>query len=96
MALPSVLKNNSRIGFIIDPTVRFECSSDQPLDVDREKKRIYEPTISYYLEKYNLSKITVTGLMIGARGTIPNFIKLFWQTHNLEISKLKYIGIIAL
>ncbi|PSN35991.1 hypothetical protein C0J52_14386 [Blattella germanica] len=31
----------------IDPTVRFECSSDQPLDVDREKKSIYEPTISY-------------------------------------------------
>ena len=54
------------IGYIIDPTVRFENSSGQPDEVDKEKKLIYEPTIPYYLEKYKLKAIQVMGLMIGA------------------------------
>ncbi|KAJ4447981.1 hypothetical protein ANN_09991 [Periplaneta americana] len=33
---------------IIDPTIRFEISATQPSEVNEEKKKIYEPTISTY------------------------------------------------
>ena len=58
---------------IIDPTVRFETSSCQPVDVDSEKKNIYEPTINYFQNSYRVKNILVTGLLLGARGTIPKF-----------------------
>ena len=47
---------------IVDPTIRFEISKTQPSDVDREKKAIYEPMIPYFLDKYNIENISVTGL----------------------------------
>ncbi|KAJ4430863.1 hypothetical protein ANN_19454 [Periplaneta americana] len=57
--------------FIIDPTVRFETCTSQPQDVHKEKQFIYEPTIPYYQEKYQLQQTEVIGLMVGARGSIP-------------------------
>ncbi|KAJ4430217.1 hypothetical protein ANN_22428 [Periplaneta americana] len=59
------IKNNS--AYILDPTIRFETHADQPHEVDSEKKRIYEPTIPFYKDKYSLSHIDVIGLMVGAR-----------------------------
>ncbi|KAJ4430024.1 hypothetical protein ANN_22232 [Periplaneta americana] len=59
------IKNNS--AYLLDPTIRFETHADQPHEVDSEKKRIYEPTISLYKDKYSLSHIDVIGLMVGAR-----------------------------
>ncbi|KAJ4452201.1 hypothetical protein ANN_03719, partial [Periplaneta americana] len=58
-------------GYIIDPTVRFESHEHQPEEVHEEKRNIYEPSISFYKDKYHLESIVITGLMIGARGTIP-------------------------
>ncbi|KAJ4447613.1 hypothetical protein ANN_09620 [Periplaneta americana] len=58
-------------GYIIDPTVRFESHEHQPEEVHEEKRNIYEPFISFYKDKYHLESIGITGLMIGARGTIP-------------------------
>ncbi|KAJ4432173.1 hypothetical protein ANN_20789 [Periplaneta americana] len=74
-------KTNSK-GFILDPTVRFETSQTQPSEVNKEKQQIYEPTIPYFREKYQMEGTwEVHGLMIGARGTIPrstvNTIKTF-------------------
>ncbi|KAJ4435039.1 hypothetical protein ANN_23612 [Periplaneta americana] len=74
-------KTNSK-GFILDPTVRFEMSQTQPSEVNKEKQQIYEPTIPYFREKYQMEGAwEVHGLMIGARGTIPrstvNTIKTF-------------------
>ncbi|KAJ4440134.1 hypothetical protein ANN_08272 [Periplaneta americana] len=46
------IKNNS--AYILDPTIRFETHADQPHEVDSEKKRIYEPTIPFYKNKYSL------------------------------------------
>ncbi|KAJ4446796.1 hypothetical protein ANN_13494 [Periplaneta americana] len=43
---------------------RFETHADQPHEVDSEKKRIYEPTIPFYKDKYSLSYIDVIGLML--------------------------------
>ncbi|KAJ4446821.1 hypothetical protein ANN_13519 [Periplaneta americana] len=54
-------------------TDRFETHADQPHEVDSEKKRISEPSIPFYKDKYSLSYIDVIGLMVGARGTIPSF-----------------------
>ncbi|KAJ4427358.1 hypothetical protein ANN_24978 [Periplaneta americana] len=62
---------------IIDPTIRFETFKGQPEDVHEEKRAIYVPTILYYKDKYQLHDISVTGLMFGARGTIPNFSSQF-------------------
>jgi hypothetical protein len=69
----------TREGFILDPTVRFEngTSEAQSLDVDKEKKEIYEPCIEFYKKKYNLDTIEVIGLYIGARGTITSQFKEF-------------------
>ena len=58
---------------IIDPTIRFEISSNQPIEIDIEKKIIYEPIVPYFFSKYNLDTITVTGLFCGSRGTISKF-----------------------
>ncbi|KAJ4451318.1 hypothetical protein ANN_02779 [Periplaneta americana] len=66
-------------GMIIDPTIRFETYKGQPADVHEEKRAIYVPTIPYYKDKYQLHDISVTGLMFGARGTIPNFSILFCE-----------------
>ena len=72
----------SSTGFIIDPTIRNESHKEQPEEVHSEKCRIYDPTIRFYSEKYGLTSITVIGLMVGARGTIPQlFVKFCRQFH---------------
>ncbi|KAJ4428322.1 hypothetical protein ANN_24341 [Periplaneta americana] len=65
----------SKSGFIIDPTVRFETNEEQSAEVDKEKKNIYNPTIPYYLQKYQLEELEVIGLLVGARGTATLFMK---------------------
>ncbi|KAJ4448399.1 hypothetical protein ANN_10415 [Periplaneta americana] len=65
------INKNKQTVEIIDPTIRFEISATQPSEVNEEKKKIYEPTIQYLSAKYNIEKITVTGLFFGARATIP-------------------------
>ncbi|KAJ4443021.1 hypothetical protein ANN_04671 [Periplaneta americana] len=72
---PDVDLESTRIGFIIDLTVRFEMNEEQPADVDKEKKNIYNPTIPYYLQKYQLEELEVIGLLVGARGTATLFMK---------------------
>ncbi|KAJ4447114.1 hypothetical protein ANN_09114 [Periplaneta americana] len=61
-------KESTRSGFIIDPTVRFETNEEQPVEVDKEKNNICNPTIPYYLQKYQLEELEVIGLLVGARG----------------------------
>ncbi|KAJ4433747.1 hypothetical protein ANN_16059 [Periplaneta americana] len=61
-------KESTRSGYIIDPTVRFETDEEQPAEMDNEKKNIYNPTIPYYLKKYQLKEHEVIGLLVGARG----------------------------
>ncbi|KAJ4442880.1 hypothetical protein ANN_04473 [Periplaneta americana] len=60
-------KESTRSGFIIDPTVRFETDVVQPAEVDNEKMNIYNTTIPYYLQKYQLKELEVIGLLVGAR-----------------------------
>ncbi|KAJ4444425.1 hypothetical protein ANN_06217 [Periplaneta americana] len=66
------IKNNS--AYILDPTIRFETHADQPHEVDSEKKRIYEPTIPLYKDKYSLPHIDVIGLMVGARAVTVRYL----------------------
>ncbi|KAJ4429418.1 hypothetical protein ANN_21587 [Periplaneta americana] len=61
-------KESTTSGFRIDPTVRFETNEEQPAKVDKEKKNIYNPTIPYYLQKYQLEELEVIGLLVGATG----------------------------
>ncbi|KAJ4443740.1 hypothetical protein ANN_05518 [Periplaneta americana] len=88
------IKNNS--AYILDPTIRFETHADQPHEVDSEKKRIYEPTIPIYKDKYSLSHFDVIGLMVGARGTIPSFFANKCKNLGLTHSIVKEIAISAL
>jgi len=76
------------IGFILDPTIRMEDGLSQPTDVDSEKRQHYEPTVPYFKEHYRLSEIEVIGLMIGARGTIPEFFVSFAKRFKLPSSLL--------
>ena len=71
---------------IVDPTIRFEVSLNQPNEVDLEKKKNYEPSIPYFLEKYNLKKISVTGLFFGSRGTISKFFVTWRNKYKIEKS----------
>ena len=68
------IDRNKNAAFILDPTVRYETSPDQPGEVHEEKCKIYEPTISYFQELYKVKHISVVGLLIGARGSIPKFV----------------------
>ncbi|KAL1446364.1 hypothetical protein WDU94_005663, partial [Cyamophila willieti] len=79
-------------GIIIDPTVRFELHSNQPNEVNQEKKDIYIPTVPYYKEKYGLNEIEVRGLLIGARGTITSFFKSFSAEFNISEASQKIIS----
>ncbi|KAJ4445802.1 hypothetical protein ANN_12487 [Periplaneta americana] len=62
-------------GLVLDPTIRFERDALQAQHVDEEKKSIYESCIPYLSEKYNIptSQWSVSGLLFGARGTLPKF-----------------------
>ncbi|KAJ4440138.1 hypothetical protein ANN_08276 [Periplaneta americana] len=68
-------KESTRSGFTIDPTVRFETNEEQPAEVEKEKKNIYNPIIPYHLQKYHLEELEVIGLLVGARGTATLFMK---------------------
>lgn len=86
----------SKQGLILDPTVRFESHVGQPEEVDAEKKSIYQPTVNYYRTKYHLDNISVHGLMIGARGTIPKFLVQLWDSLGLNRTRLNDIAIAAI
>ncbi|KAJ4445440.1 hypothetical protein ANN_07245 [Periplaneta americana] len=87
-----VISESLSQGMIIDPTIRFETYKGQPEDVHEEKRAIYVPTIPYYKDKYQLHDISVTGLMFGARGTIPNFSSQFCKTLGLHKSFLNELA----
>ncbi|KAJ4442741.1 hypothetical protein ANN_04332 [Periplaneta americana] len=81
--------------YILDPTIRFETHADQPHEVDSEKKRIYEPTIPFYKDKYSLSHIDVIGLMVGARGIVQTCGLLFqYMMYNDVLMRLLYVEIL--
>ena len=67
----------NRNAVVMDPTIRFEKSAEQPNEVDLEKKSIYEPCIPSLQNSLNLRNVEVIGLMIGSRGTITNFFENF-------------------
>ena len=72
---------------ILDPTIRFERSSSQPREVDLEKKRIYEPTVPYFQEFYNLKKkIQLLVCSFGQGERFPNLL-LFGET-NIKLVKV--------
>ena len=48
------------------------------------KCRIYEPTVPYHPDKYNLIFIDIIGLMIEARGTITQFFADFCKKFELQ------------
>lgn len=48
-----------KTAFIVDSTIRFETDENEDKVVDEEKRLIYEPTIPYFLEKYNVNQIDV-------------------------------------
>ncbi|KAJ4450916.1 hypothetical protein ANN_02350 [Periplaneta americana] len=77
------INRNKQTAEIIDPTIRFEISATQPSEVNEEKKKIYEPTIQYLSVKYNIEKITVTGLFFGAGGIIPKAFVMWREKYKL-------------
>jgi hypothetical protein len=78
----------TKVGTIIDPTIRFETNINQPDEVNKEKRTIYEPCIEYLKDKYQLNSITVIGVMIGSRGTLTKLFVNFMKQFGLP-SKLK-------
>ncbi|KAJ4428022.1 hypothetical protein ANN_24036 [Periplaneta americana] len=89
-------KESTRSGYIIDPTVRFETNEEQPVQVDNEKKNIYNPTIPYYLKKYQLKELEVIGLLVGARGTATLFMKDVFKRLGIPTSIIPIVTLAAL
>ncbi|PSN40445.1 hypothetical protein C0J52_22080 [Blattella germanica] len=83
-------------GWIIDPTIRMESHADQPIEVHNEKCSIYNATISYYKNKYQLKDIVVLGLMVGARGTITSQFVQFCRQFNLDKNFIKEIAVLIM
>ena len=69
------INRNCQKAMILDPTVLFETNYQQAIQVDEEKRSIYEPCIPYFSVKYNIpvEKWSVIGLLFGARGSLPKF-----------------------
>ncbi|KAJ4440395.1 hypothetical protein ANN_08536 [Periplaneta americana] len=69
------IDNSQKIGFIIDPTIRFEGAEFQPQEVDLEKKRHYEPCFPYLEEKYRIPvcRWEVIGLLFGNTGIFSDY-----------------------
>ena len=61
--------------YILDPTVRFEKDSQQAIEVDLEKRALYEPCIQYFSSHYQipLENWKVYGLLFGARGGLTSY-----------------------
>ncbi|KAJ4427177.1 hypothetical protein ANN_24793 [Periplaneta americana] len=89
------IDNNQKIGFIIDPTIRFEGAKLQPQEVDLEKKRHYEPCFPYLQEKYRIPvcRWEVIGLLFGARGTISRFCINFFHRFHIDLLEIQDIAI---
>ncbi|KAJ4425903.1 hypothetical protein ANN_27529 [Periplaneta americana] len=85
----------SKVGIIVDPTIRFEVGCHQSAEVHLEKKSIYEPTVNYFKLNYALIHVEVFGLLIGARGTIPAFFEEFRRQFALPTSLRDDIVIIV-
>lgn len=85
----------SRNGYIIDPTVRYENDVNQETEVNEEKKRIYEPCVADIQAKVKLKNIEVIGLFIGARGTITTHLKDFCTKFKIPNSIVEEIAIEA-
>ena len=64
------IDRKNKTGYILDPTVRFETSLEQPKDVNKKKYLIYELTTVYFKTCYNLEISVVMGHFIGSQGTI--------------------------
>ena len=86
-----IYNEDSRNGYILDPTVRFETDENQPESVNEEKKRLYEPCIADIQTKLKLKQLSVIGLMVGARGTIPKFFAEFCQKFKINKSVIQEI-----
>ena len=67
----------TKIGYMLDPTIRMERDGDQAKEVDEEKRNKYKDSILDLLQKFNLVSIDIIGLYTGARGTITNFVEEF-------------------
>jgi len=80
-------------GFIIDPTVIFEKTTDQPDKAHVNKCAIYNPCIPFFQQKYLIKNIEVIGLMIGARGTIPLKFQEFCGRFNLPKSLIEDVAV---
>ena len=69
---------------------------EQPAEVDNEKKNIYNPTIPYYLKKYQLKELEVIGLLVGARGTATLFMKDVFKRLGISTSIIPIVTLAAL
>lgn len=90
------IDKKKNVGWIIDPTVRFELNQDQPNSVNSEKQRIYEPTTTFFKMSYGLKEVKVIGLLIGARGTITSLFRDFCISFGIPSKLLKIIALSVL
>ena len=90
------MDKNTHIGWIVDPTIRFEMNVQQADEVNKEKQSIYESCIPDVMIKYKLKNVKVIGLFIGARGTITRFFEDFRELFRLPKSLSEEIALTAL
>jgi hypothetical protein len=85
----------TRSGFVINPAVRTESSQDQPEDVNTEKQRFFNECLPDLKEKYNPKSLEVTGIFVGAQGTISKLFQRLCKDHKLPEQLLENVAFIA-
>jgi len=75
---------------ILDLTLRWKTNADnQDKLVNKEKKSIYEPTVPFFKEKYQINNWKVHGLWFGAHGSTSRLLRDFFKNEALELRELK-------
>ena len=92
------IDRKKKVALILDPTVRYEAGENQAVEVDEEKRRIYEPCVPDLTERYRLQgfEVKVIGLYMGARGTVPKFFVDFCHRYLLSKDLIGRIVILIL
>lgn len=77
-----IYNKDSRNGFILDPTMRFECDENQSEFVNEKKKRLYEPCIADIQTKCKLNALNGIGQDSGKRKDTKMFCRVLLTIQN--------------
>ena len=92
------IDEKKKIGYILDPTIRWEKHLNQADEINTEKQNHYIDTIPNYKERFpTIETWEIIGLFFGARGVIPKFtVNVLEKQFKIRKEKMKEILLIII